>query len=90
MVLIYYIFCAVRGVCVAAAQMIGSDPLIYTSEKEKKKKNPPESEQAVLTEGNNVHFIRAVRVRRGVRLPQMCPVRLKETIRCARNFEKML
>lgn len=89
MVHIYYIFCAVRGVCVAAAQMISSDPLIYTSEKGKKK-TPPESEQAVLTEGNNVHFIRAVRVRRGVRLPQMCPVRLKETIRCARNLEKML
>ena len=77
MVLIYYIFCAVLGFCVPAEQMIGSDPLIYTSEKEKKK-NPPESEQAVLTEGNNVHFIRAVRVRRGVRLPQMCPVRLKK------------
>ena len=28
--------------------------------------------------GNNVHFIRAVRVRRGVRLPQMCPVRRKK------------
>lgn len=39
MVHIYYIFCAVRGVCVAAAQMISSDPLIYTSEKGKKK-NP--------------------------------------------------
>lgn len=42
MVHIYYIFCAVRGVCVAAAQMIGSDPLIYTSEKGKKK-NPHQS-----------------------------------------------